>query len=497
MGFDGVAWGVGGGAMHTPELYRLAAYILGNQNYGIVGPDDLKVAQLGTPGAGVQVAPGAAIIPCRTAGYTYQSYLGRCPTPALPGVTAQPAGSARRDLIVAQVRDPWLPTEPWPDPPSAADGPYVDAYVLENVGASVIGTGANLPGLRLSAEAYLTAQNISAVLLAGAIGVYAYDASRDDLIADGVTAGGVRIGGMRAAEARVAIEDQLARPLRKRIVVTHGKQRFRLTAAKARLRVNTERMVQEALAKSREGNVVSRTLRELTGENPDEAELPARLTYSERAVDRLVKRRRGEVNQPARGRQRHLLRLEPRHRRGPGGHRGQDRQAAARHPGRARAARGGPRRGGVDAEVTQPEVTREELASKYPLVLTVDRPNFKLNLWRNLQLVKSYTVAIGAIGYDTPSGLYNIQNKAVNPAWTMPNSDWVAPADRGKVVPGGTAANPLKARWLGIYNGAGIHGTDATYSLGSAASHGCIRMAIPDVIELYDQVPVGAPVYIS
>ena len=48
--------------------------------------------------------------------------------------------------------------------------------------------------------------------------------------------------------------------------------------------------------------------------------------------------------------------------------------------------------------------------------------------------------------------------------------------------------NPLKARWLGIYDGAGIHGTDQTYSLGSAASHGCIRMAIPDVIELYDQV---------
>jgi lipoprotein-anchoring transpeptidase ErfK/SrfK len=50
---------------------------------------------------------------------------------------------------------------------------------------------------------------------------------------------------------------------------------------------------------------------------------------------------------------------------------------------------------------------------------------------------------------------------------------------------------------MGIYNGAGIHGTDATGSIGSAASHGCIRMLIPDVVELYDQVPVGAPVYIA
>jgi lipoprotein-anchoring transpeptidase ErfK/SrfK len=65
------------------------------------------------------------------------------------------------------------------------------------------------------------------------------------------------------------------------------------------------------------------------------------------------------------------------------------------------------------------------------------------------------------------------------------------------VIPGGVPENPLKARWLGIYDGAGIHGTDATYSIGSNASHGCIRMLIPDVIELYDQVPVGAPVYIA
>lgn len=57
--------------------------------------------------------------------------------------------------------------------------------------------------------------------------------------------------------------------------------------------------------------------------------------------------------------------------------------------------------------------------------------------------------------------------------------------------------NPLKARWMGIFAGAGIHGTDQVSSLGSAASHGCVRMAIPDVIELYDRVPVQTPVYIA
>jgi lipoprotein-anchoring transpeptidase ErfK/SrfK len=78
----------------------------------------------------------------------------------------------------------------------------------------------------------------------------------------------------------------------------------------------------------------------------------------------------------------------------------------------------------------------------------------------------------------------------------VPNSAW-AGSLAGQVIPGGSPQNPLKARWLGIYAGAGIHGTSDDGSIGTAASHGCIRMHIPDVIDLYDRVPVGAPVYIA
>jgi lipoprotein-anchoring transpeptidase ErfK/SrfK len=333
-------------------------------------------------------------------------------------------------------------------------------------------------------------------MLAGSIGVYAYDASRDDLIADGITVGGVNVGGMRAGEARLAIDNGLSKPLEKPLVVKHDKRRFRLTAEDARLRVAAERMVQEALDKSREGNVISRTLREITGEDPEEAALPARVSYSRRAVDELVRKVEAEINQPAQDAEVTFSGTSL------GTVDGQE-GVAVKTDKLRRAIRSelvlphADRVVEVSTKVTQPEVTRDELAAKYPVVLTVNRPSFELRLWRNLQLAKTYTIAVGAVGYDTPSGLYNIQNKAVNPAWTMPDSDWVAPADRGKVVPGGVPENPLKARWLGIYNGAGIHGTDVTSSLGSAASHGCIRMAIPDVIELYDQVPVSTPVYIA
>jgi len=131
--------------------------------------------------------------------------------------------------------------------------------------------------------------------------------------------------------------------------------------------------------------------------------------------------------------------------------------------------------------------------------LVVNREAFKLTVFKNLKAVKSYSVAIGAVGLDTPAGLYHIQNKAVNPAWTEPNSSWVAEKDRGKVVPGGTPENPLKARWLGIFNGAGIHGVDPSEygTIGHAASHGCVRMRIDDVVDLYPRVPVGAPIFIA
>ena len=83
----------------------------------------------------------------------------------------------------------------------------------------------------------------------------------------------------------------------------------------------------------------------------------------------------------------------------------------------------------------------------------------------------------------------------MNPSWHVPNSSW-AGALAGRVIPPGPD-DPIKARWLGFYNGAGIHGTDEISSLGTAASHGCIRMSIPDVEQLYPLVPLHTPIYVG
>jgi lipoprotein-anchoring transpeptidase ErfK/SrfK len=145
--------------------------------------------------------------------------------------------------------------------------------------------------------------------------------------------------------------------------------------------------------------------------------------------------------------------------------------------------------------VVKAKVQPKDLARRYGTIVTIDQSSFRLRLFKRLKLSKSYGVAVGQPAYPTPSGLFSIANKAVNPAWTAPNSPW-AGAYANETVPGGSAENPLKARWMGIVAGVGIHGTGEPGSIGTRASHGCIRMTVPDVIDLYPRVPVGTPVLI-
>ena len=144
---------------------------------------------------------------------------------------------------------------------------------------------------------------------------------------------------------------------------------------------------------------------------------------------------------------------------------------------------------------TKPEVTGDEVTAEYPSYLTLDRATFTLRLWEHLKLAKTYTVAVGMEGLETPEGLYHIQEKEENPTWNVPESAWAGSLAGESIPPG--PENPNKARWMGIFEGAGIHGTEETWSLGQAASHGCVRMSIPDVEELYDRVEVGTPIYIG
>jgi hypothetical protein len=332
------------------------------------------------------------------------------------------------------------------------------------------------------------------VLLVGAGSLYAYDKQVRTRIADGVTVNGIDVGDLTPSQARTKLQASLLDPLSRPVSVRYKGRRFTLTPEQANVAVDVDGSVDRAMQASTKGNLFTRTWREVRGTELD-ARVEAKVNYSEAAVRRIVARVERKLEVEARDASLDLEsgQVEPVESRD-----GLAIRAAAlrRDIRRELLDMGDTRIARVRTRVVEPKVTTEDLAEKYPAVIIVNRGAFKLSFYKDLKLHKTYGIAVGQVGLETPAGLYNVQNKAIDPAWHVPNSDWAGDL-AGQVIPGGTPQNPLKARWMGIYNGAGIHGTDATGSIGTAASHGCIRMLIPDVIELYDQVPVGAPVYIA
>jgi lipoprotein-anchoring transpeptidase ErfK/SrfK len=332
-----------------------------------------------------------------------------------------------------------------------------------------------------------------AVLLVGAGGMYLYDFSHEDEIAKGVSVNGVDLGGLSPDEARTKLRSSFLGEARAPVIIEAGRKTFRLSAHRARVSINVDAMVDEALSRSRDGNFLSRTWRQLTGEEA-KADLRPTVTFSSRVVDSVVNRVRTQVDRPARDASvmptpTRLIKV--RARRGltvrPNALRAEIDQALV-SPTNRRVV--------VQLVRTEPKVTGRDLAAKYPTYLTVSKADTTVRFWRKLKLVKSYPVAVGQPAWPTDDGLFAIQNKQVNPTWSVPNSSW-AGSLAGSVIPGGSPDNPLKARWMGFNGGQGFHGTADVDSLGTAASHGCIRMLIPDVIALYDKVDVGTPVFIG
>jgi hypothetical protein len=272
------------------------------------------------------------------------------------------------------------------------------------------------------------------VLVGGAVAAYAYDSSRDDTIAQGVMVAGVDVGGMKVPEARQVIARELRAPLERPIAVVHAGKHFRLSAEDAGVHADVEGMVDEALTKSREGSIVTRVARDITG-GEENAQVPARVTYDQEAIDALVTRVSRNLSRPA-----HDAEVDF-----PSLHKVKEQNGVAvrsavlrQRLAQALTVPGVARRVKAPVRLTKPKVTQAQLAEKYPVLLIADRNAFKLRLYKKLQLVKEYTVAVGAVGFDTPAGMYHIQNKAVNPTWTVPNSAWAGDLAGRSIPPGRT-----------------------------------------------------------
>jgi hypothetical protein len=341
----------------------------------------------------------------------------------------------------------------------------------------------------------VTSAVAGAALSAGSASAYFWDQSRSDLIAKGVTIAGLDVGGLHAAEAQARLEAELARRLDEPVQVVYDDRRFMVRPTSAGLRVDVTRMVDAALAVSRDGGLARRVIRDLRGERVAAA-IPLSAAISRKHVATFVQHVARVIDRPARS-----ARVEPKPLAtglrvipsAPG--------LAVKQPlleqrlTNALLRLDGGTSIAVPTRAVAPRWWTSTLKRRYGTYLLVSRETFTLRLYKNLRLVKTYGIAVGQAGLETPAGQYEINDKQVNPWWHVPNSAW-AGALAGRVIPPGPD-DPIKSRWMGFYNGAGIHGTAEDWSIGSAASHGCIRMHIWDVEDLYDRVPLHTPIYVG
>jgi hypothetical protein len=151
--------------------------------------------------------------------------------------------------------------------------------------------------------------------------------------------------------------------------------------------------------------------------------------------------------------------------------------------------------GGVELEVksTKPET----VASDFKQALLLDQSDFELDFYQRvngkLKVTHSWPVAVGSGGYPTPTGEWTVVDKVMGPSWTNPDpTGWGA--GMPEYIPPGPS-NPLGVAAV-YWDASGIrfHGTSDIGSIGTPASHGCVRMYNEDVIELYDMVEVGTPI---
>jgi lipoprotein-anchoring transpeptidase ErfK/SrfK len=356
---------------------------------------------------------------------------------------------------------------------------------------------ATVPTRRPSLRSPLKLVGIALLVIAGAAvaAAYVYDQGHRDRLAEGVRVGGVDVGGLSVDAARARIVARAVAPHRRTLTVHGGDRTFTLTPAQSRITADLDAALNQALADSQDGWIGARVVNGLTNHRVDER-VPLKLHYAPGVVPKLVDEVAGAVRRAPVDAAAHPsatgLQVSPSH-----AGRALDEGALKK---RLAAALLFPSRSADIAATTDPvapKVSTASLAAKYPAYIIVDRSDHVLRFYQHLELSKSYPIAVGMQGLETPQGLYDVQWKQTNPSWYVPNSPWAGKL-AGKTIPPGPD-DPIKARWMAFNGGAGIHGIDPSEygSIGHDASHGCVRMRIPDVISLYAHTPVGTPVYVA
>ncbi len=337
---------------------------------------------------------------------------------------------------------------------------------------------------------------VLATLAAASVGALAWaDGSAAEKLPAGAKISGVDVGGLTKADAIERANRRVAALILRPVHVQLGAVRYTLTPQQANVRVEVKRPIDRLYAEGREGSFLARGLRTITGEKIDR-NLPANVTLNRSAIGSFIGRieRKQALSPVDAGLNLTLTRVtvSP----AKAGRRLAARDALMARLGRRLTTNTEDRVIRAKTIEVKAKLTEDKVFDANPVAVTVSRNETMARVFRRGKLVQTYRVAVGSSEFPTPTGRFVVQTMQVNPPWNVPNSEW-AGSLAGETIPGGAPNNPLVARWIGFNGSVGFHGTASSGSLGTAASHGCIRMAPGDVIDLYKRVRVGTPVLVA
>ncbi len=337
---------------------------------------------------------------------------------------------------------------------------------------------------------------ILGLLAAGGAGsayaAFQYDQARDSRILPGVTVGGVAVGNMTRGQAIQAVERVAGQTLDRQLTIDAGRKSWQLPLSSLGLSVDVSSAVDRALSLSQSYSFVSRVYHRLS-HKPVNRSVPLDYSFKGAAIKTFLATVSQDMAKAPRNAAYTLVdgKVKMIH-----SHDGQS-LAPWRSWTLLKQAVLGQH---TDAPVTlpllpvQPKVTNDTVGK----AIVVNRTTNMLQLFDGFKVIRTYPVATARFGFETPPGQWEVVNKVENPTWINPclgqPGCWAA--DEPAMIPPGPG-NPLGTRALYLNApGIRIHGTPEDSSIGTYASHGCIRMHISDSEALYPLVPIGIPVFI-
>lgn len=340
-------------------------------------------------------------------------------------------------------------------------------------------------GLVVSSLVVLT---LAVVGAGSAYAAYSYEKSNEDLALPGISVAGVDVGGLTREDAHAAVEAVASDWLTQRITVEAGGESWNVTPAELGVTAEIEPALDQAFSVADDYSWIDRAMRRFRDEGVG-ASFDISYVFDKEAATEFVKSASGSVLKlpvdasVSIGENGGVVfkRSKPGRELEPAKGIQNLREALKMHLDRVE----------MPLRKVEPKVGNKDLGK----TIVVDLSANTLVLYDGFKVQKDYRVATAAPGFETPLGTWTVIGKVKNPTWINPAPDGWGAGEPAKILPG--PGNPLGTRALYLdAPGIRIHGTYASDSIGTHASHGCIRMLIADSEDLYPRVPVGSKVLI-